>query len=48
MMHLLTRMGRAMETRGFDVSAADSVQAAEAIIKNQRPLMHWWICVWVM
>lgn len=34
---LLTRMSRAMETRGFAVSPADSVQAAEAIIKKSAP-----------
>lgn len=34
---LLTRIGRAMETRGFTVMTADSVQAAEIIIKQSAP-----------
>lgn len=34
---LLTRIGRAMETRGFQVMTADSVQAAEIIIKQSAP-----------
>ena len=44
----LTRLGKAMEARGFEVRLADTVAVGVAEVKKMPPMFAVLICAWLM